>query len=272
MVPTLSEIYPNPPIEFVACEVQYPVAPGLGTDDSLPALHRVLSDWLPLVEPEIQTTFVVGSAGQQPIITRQYRFISRDRRTSVVVSSNRTSVETTDYPGWVEFRRLSSRSLEAIVGVSPSIAGLSRVGLRYIDEIRVPDPDPGENRWARYIDPRLSGHTGILLEGRPPTSTQGALQFDLDDGFRAVVRYGAREGQTVGNVPLRRRGADTPENEHFLFDIDSFWESRDTLPEYSVETAITIADRLHQPVRTLFESSITEDLRNHVLRRAPSDG
>ena len=267
------EKYPNPPIEFVACEVQYPVSPALAADEALPVLHRALFSWLPLVEPEVQTTLVVGSP-QPPLLSKQLRFLSRDRHLGVVVNQNRVSIETTEYPGWAQFRNLVSEALEAVAQAGPQIPGLSRVGLRYIDEIRVPEPAPGhaESRWSRYIDSRLSGPANVLLEGRSPTDVQGVLQFDLGDRYRAVVRYGARRGQAVGGMPLRRRHADQPSGDFFLFDVDCFWTTDETLPEFSVQAALSIADRLHQPVRALFESSITEDLRNDVLRRTPSDG
>jgi uncharacterized protein (TIGR04255 family) len=205
-------------------------------------------------------------------VSKQLRFLSRDRRLSVVVSQSRVSVETTDYPGWAQFKGTISRALNAVEGVSPMIPGLLRVGLRYIDEIRVPHLEPGEGRWSRYIDPRLSGAASVLLQGRPPTEVLGVLQFDLGEGYRTVVRYGARHGQMVGGAPLRRRAPDQPSGEYFLIDVDSFHETGETLPEFSAEASLSIADRLHQPVRALFESSITDDLRNEVLRRAPSRG
>ncbi len=263
-----SEIYPNAPLEFVACEYQFPISPSLGADEVLPALHRRLFDWLPLVEPEVQSTLIVG--GGAPIVSRQLRFLSRDRRQSVVVSQNRVSIETTDYPGWAKFRSLVSQALDAVAGIGPMIPGLSRVGLRYIDEVRVPERGLSDGGWSRYIDPRLSGAASVTLQGRLPTELLGVIQFDLGDGYSTVVRYGARRGQTVGGAPLRRRVPDLPSGEYFLIDIDSFCETGESLPEFSAEASLSVADRLHQPVRALFESSITDDLRNDVLRRAPS--
>ncbi len=267
-----AEIYPNPPIEFVACEIQFPVTPALGTDDVLPVLHRSLFGWLPLVEPEVQTSILIGAAQQPPIVTKQLRFLSRDRRVSVVVSQVRVSVETTDYPGWAAFRPLVARALEAVEAADPMIPGIARVGLRYIDEVRVPDPAPGTGRWDRFIDPRLGGPAGLELGGRTPSEYIGVLQFDLGDGHHVVARYGVRQGLSVGGTPLRRREQAGGAGEHFLLDIDSYQETPDALPEFTIASVLQEADRLHRPVRALFELSITETLRNEVLRRPPSDG
>lgn len=273
MEATKSEIYPNAPIEFVACEVQFPVSPELSTDDALRVLHAALFDWLPVAQPEVETTVMFGAGAPQPPLTtnRILRFTSRNRRLCVVVSPSRVSVETTLYPGWDDFRVSVERALSAVASADARISGLTRVGLRYIDEIRVPDPEPGDGRWSRYIDVRLSGAADITLGGRPAADMQAALQFDLGEGQAAVVRYGARRGQAVGNAPLLRGGSHGPDDPYFLFDIDSFWQPPSDLPEFSVETALAIADRLHEPVRTLFEASITDDLRE-IMRRKPSDG
>jgi uncharacterized protein (TIGR04255 family) len=268
-----TEIYPNAPIEFVACEVRFPVSPSLTTDQALRVLHPALFEWLPLVEPEVETTLLFGPTGQQPPVSSQHlRFLSRDRRLCVVVSSSRVSVETTAYPGWRTFREMVQQALAAIVMTEAPIPGLNRVGLRYIDEVRVPGPGPAGDTWTRYIDQRLSGAATISLSGRLPADMQAALQFDLGEGHVVVMRYGARQGQAVGDAPLRRRGSYGPGAEYFLFDIDSFWQApAESLPEFSVGTTMTIADRLHEPVRSIFEASITDDLRA-ILRRAPSDG
>jgi len=267
-----SEIYPNAPIEFVACEVQFPVSPSLGTEDALRALNAAFFDWLPLVQPEVETTLLVGPVAQQPpLVSQHLRFLSRDRRLCVVVSSSRVSIETTNYPGWKQFRELVTRALSAVADVAPNIPGITRVGLRYIDEIRVPDPGSGDERWVRYVDARLSGAATVSLEGRAAVDMQAALQFDLGDGHSTVVRYGARRGQAVGDAPLRRRRTSGSLGEYFLFDVDGFWVPGDDLPEFSVDGAMSTADRLHEPVRALFESSITDALRE-ILRRAPSNG
>jgi uncharacterized protein (TIGR04255 family) len=272
METTESEIYPNAPIEFVACEVQFPVSPSLGNEDVLRTLSAAFFDWLPLVQPEVETTLLVGPVPQQPpLVSQQLRFLSRDRRFGVVVSTSRVSIETTNYPGWDQFRGLVARALSTVADVAPNIPGITRVGLRYIDEIRVPDPGSDQERWVRYVDARLSGAATVLLEGQTAMDMQAALQFDLGGGHSTVVRYGARRGQAVGDTPLRRRQMNGPSGEYFLFDVDGFWAPGDELPEFSVDGAMSTADRLHEPVRALFESSITDALRE-ILRRAPSNG
>jgi len=274
MPPDDHEIYPSAPLEFVACEVRFPFSPILSEEATLPRLHRAFYDWLPLIEPGvgIEATLVVGpgAVSQLPssTTTKQLRFLNRDRTLGVLVAPNLVSIETTHYPRYEAFKASIARTLSALAQAEAGVAGLARIGLRYIDEVRVPGIEEVPGSWTDYIDERLAGAVGLTLAGVSPVFLQGTMQFDLGDGERVVMRYGAMKGQSVGNAPLRRREADQ-KGAYFLIDIDSFWTSEDPIPEFSVDSALAICDKLHQPVRELFEASVTERLRDEVLRRVP---
>jgi uncharacterized protein (TIGR04255 family) len=272
MEPSHHEIYPSAPLEFVACEVRFPLSPSLAEDAVLPRLHRSFYDWLPLVEPGVETTLIMApGAAQPPIMTKNLRFIARNRRLGVLVSPTLLSIETTAYSRYEDFRTSISRAFGAIEDANVDIAGLTRIGLRYIDEVRVPDVADDIQRWTEFIDQRLSSPVTMSLESRRPSVLHGTLQFELGEGQRVVMRYGAMRGESVSNAPLRRREHD-PSGQFFLIDIDSFWMPHDdALPEFSVEAALTVCDRLHRPVWELFEAAVTERLRNDVLRRAQRD-
>lgn len=268
MEPSDHEVYPNAPLEFVACEVRFPLAPALGEDAALPRLHRSFYEWLPLVEPGIETTLIMGpGVAQPPITTKNVRFVARDRRLGVLVAPTQVTVETTAYARYSEFRASVERALRAVESSDMGIPGLTRVGMRYIDEIRVPGIDDRLGAWTRFIDERLSSATTLSLAGREPSMVQGVLQFECGDGQRIVVRYGAMRGQAVSNAPLRRRKKEES-GAYFLVDIDSFWEAQEGLPEFSTQASLALCDRLHQPVWELFEAIVRDPLREEVLRRA----
>lgn len=276
MPPDDREIYPNAPLEFVACEVRFPFSPILTEDVTLPRLHRAFYDWLPLIEPGmgVEATLVVGpgAVSQLPpaTTTKQLRFLSRDRTLGVLVAPNLVSIETTHYPRFEAFKESIARTLDALAHADAGVAGLARIGLRYIDEVRVPGIDEVRGSWTEYIDERLAGPVGMTLAGVSPVLHQGTLQFDLGERQRVVIRYGAMEKPSVGNAPLRRREV-AQQGAYFLIDIDSFWTAEDPIPEFSIDTALAMCDKLHQPVRELFEASVTERLREEVLRRVPGD-
>ena len=266
------EVYPNAPLEFVACEVRFPLAPALGEDTALPSLHRSFYKWLPIVEPGLETTMIMGpGAAQPPITTRNVRFVARDRRFGVLVAPTQVTVETTAYTRYPEFRASVERALKAVEAADVSIPGLARVGMRYIDEIRVSEVDERLADWTGFIDERLSSAATLSLAGREPSMAQGALQFELGESQRIVVRYGAMRGQAVSDAPLRRRRREES-GAYFLVDIDSFWTAEDGLPEFTTEATLALCDRLHEPVWQLFEATVTDRLRDAVLRRADLHG
>ncbi len=270
MPPTEREIYPNAPLEFVVCELRYPLAPALGDDALLPRLHRAFRDWLPIVEAGVETTLVFGSGpAAPPAATRQFRFMNRDRTLSVLVTPTLVSVESTDYSRYEDLRVFVSRAIDALNQIDARIVGLTRIGLRYIDEVRV--SAQAEVAWGDYIDEKLSAPLSLTLSGHRPALTQGTAQFELGAARHVVMRYGAQVGQAVGNIPLRRRRADHL-GAFFLIDIDSYWADEDPSVEFKPDAALQICDDLHGPVRQLFEASITERLRNEELRRVEDAG
>jgi hypothetical protein len=58
---------------------------------------------------------------------------------------------------WEKLLDLVADALRARAAVG-GIDGVERVGLRYVDEIRVPDLTPGD--WAPWLDPTLIGLSG----------------------------------------------------------------------------------------------------------------
>lgn len=270
--PLTHEIYPNAPLEFVACEVRFPLAPALGDDAALPRLHSSFYKWLPIVEPGLETTMIMGpGAAQPPITTKNVRFVARDRRLGVLVAPTQVTVETTAYTRYPDFRASVERALEAVEAAGMSIPGIARVGMRYIDEVRVPGVNEHLADWTGFIDERLSSAATLSLAGLEPSIVQGVLQFELGDGQRIVVRYGAMRGQAVSDAPLRRRKREES-GAYFLVDIDSFWTAEDGLPEFTTGATLALCDRLHEPVWQLFEAIVTERLRDEVLREADLHG
>ncbi len=270
--PKSSPPYPNAPLEFVAFEVRYPLAPALVQDAMLPQLQKAFYGWLPLVEPvaiaaaEMQAFMSAASPLQIQTPTGMgVRFLSRDRHLSVSVARDKLVVETTTYAGYSEFRQFIERALMALENLGPAIPGISRIGLRYIDEIRVGRRVVKPSDWVPYINPKLVGPLSLAGNSAQPDLYQGLLQFDFGEGRRAVVRFGAMKGQAVGNAPLRRR-SQSDAGQYFLLDTDSFWSAGDAVPEYSVGRVLQSCDMLHGPVRGLFEAAITERLRRQVLR------
>jgi uncharacterized protein (TIGR04255 family) len=266
------EIYPNAPLQFVAFEVRMPPAPQLGTLEAATTVYEKLRDLVPIIhgpaqapiEPSAPRASISFSAGGS-----QTRMVNRERTLSVMVAPTAVVVETSAYTQFEEFLKVIHRALQAAASaVAP--AGIQRVGIRYIDEIRV-EAVRSPVDWFDYINPALLCAMRVDAD-LTPQRTEGLAEFELDDGQRTVMRFGAMSGRVVDpGGPLRLRRAE--EGPFFLIDLDSFWASPDEgIPEFDVERVIDTVKRLRGPVRTLFEASITDRLRDEVFRKEVGAG
>lgn len=264
--------YSNAPLVYVIVQVTHPVAPPI-TNHEESALKRALSEHVPLATSETVTHMeVTGSLdGATPPNTevrneRILRFKSRDRRTSVTYASNAVTVETTRYDTWQQLRELASLSLAARMDVAP-VDGVERIGLRYIDELRVPDAvDP---LWREWVDPQLAPPA---LEVSPgilhPHQQQSVVQYRTDQpGIFVVLRYGAANGPSaVQGLPIDRP-TPPPSGPFFLIDTDASWTPLpgEEVPPLTPDSVLSTADALHDYVKELFEASLTDRLRTEVL-------
>jgi len=198
-----------------------------------------------------------------------YRLLTRDRTTAVTVASNRVAVETTMYEHWEDFRDGAVMiALRAIGDNLGAIAGLDRVGLRFINEVRVPGAGGDVAEWGEFVASELLA-LGNLAAGQSIRTMQLALHLDRGDGTELLMRAGLLQGHVVDDSGALRLPSAPEPGHFFLIDMDSFWSRPAAYDEWSTERALEIADRLHGPIDELFESCIQEKLREEVLRRQP---
>jgi uncharacterized protein (TIGR04255 family) len=115
----------------------------------------------------------------------------------------------------------------------PSSAGVTRAGLRYIDEVRAPNGEgPG---WAQWLPDIMSpGLPELAAIGASPVAWNGAAQYRIGHDRSLVLRYGQQAAQPGLVVhpdrPLRRSGP-RPVGPFFLLDFDASWEPQ-TVPAW----------------------------------------
>jgi uncharacterized protein (TIGR04255 family) len=231
-------------------------------------MKRLLASNFPLPQP-LQNTRIVATAGVQPTLQQEMipRFSTRDQTTAVTFGPQALAVETTTYSSFERFVELVRVSVDARQKVAP-VDGLTRLGLRYIDEIRVPDVCNGVVGWREWVNEDLLGAAQIGSSlGLTAGQSQGVTVFDRGQNRQITFQYGSREGFAVfPGGPLQR--STPPPGPFFLLDIDSYWMAAGEVPEFIVESIISKCQDLHEPVSQLFENLITERLRKEVLRNA----
>ncbi len=255
------EIYPNAPLRLVVAELRYPYAPRLSSPDAIEHLTDLFRPTFPLPEPTgMQVVMAMAGGSQAQSSTSSVnRFLARDRSASVSVSPQNIVIETTVYSEYEQFRPMLEKCLRGLEEIRGAVIGLERVGLRYINEIRVPALRRPEE-WRHYLQaPLVAGLD--LVSGHDVALTQSVVQTEPRDNVTTLVRYGALRGQVVSSVGPLHVEAVPPTMPFFLLDIDNSWSSHQSFDDYSVDGALNICDRLHGPIDSLFESALRDELR-----------
>lgn len=260
------EVFPNAPLEFVAAEVRFPYSPRLGKNESFDALVDRLQDIFPIPDREEEQGFALGPQGVKTADPQvSYRLLARDKRSSLTVNQSRMTVEVTDYRDYVDFRELVRRSLEALESLSV-VVGIERLGLRFIDEVRVPSVSQVAD-WRGYIADEFLAPL-VLSQYGTVDALEGAVKITTGDDTHFVLRYASLTGQgVVGGGPLRRRSNPEP-GPFFVIDSDSFWQPSEIM-DFTPTAVLEILDGLHDPIGSVFHETITETLKSEVLRRNP---
>ncbi|MFI1842952.1 TIGR04255 family protein [Streptomyces microflavus] len=255
--------YPNAPVVLVAVEIRHPVADPLRKSDQAD-LKRHLATWCPLSMPARNLTMTATAAGVQQEEQIWPRFVSRDKTTAVTYRHNAISVETLRYRNYEAVRALTRAAIEGRQQISP-VDGVERIGMRYINEVRVPELRPPQ-QWSEWVSSSLTGPATIAPpEGLALSSWQGATVFGDPARSGAMVRHGAFEGYAVDPGGELNRTTPPP-GPFFLIDIDAYWNPADQTPDLKPDSTIEQLDELNATVKGLFEGLITDRLRDEVLR------
>jgi uncharacterized protein (TIGR04255 family) len=258
--------YTNDTLRWIAAEIRYPPVDALTTSVPDP-LREHLYDAFPIREDQNQLTVSIGLAGPMPQQTLVHRFVRRDRLASVTLGRDVLSLETTDYAGWTEFRKMITGVIGALEEHARPDATI-RVGLRYIDEVRVPQPPAAIADWREWIDDRLVAP--FTLANDPPLSNGTVLlQYGVPPGYLLVLRAGpVPEGRTVQEEGPLRMPFKTASGPYFLLDSDGSWtDPMGQVPEFRSSEITGVLDVLHDSCHRAYESAITDRLRTEILSK-----
>ena len=274
------QVYPNAPVSLVAVEIRFPT--GSGPSQAIPTpLQRSFKSQLgeAWVIEQVRTSTLAmsmgpGGPGPQSVEFAVIpRFTVRDRTMAIAVTPEALTIEATRYEHYPTFRKVLELAFETAAKVLLP-EGVARVGMRYIDEIRVPEVD-GESPqgWGTWVDPELMPpHVGAASKlGLDPKAWEGAVQYRTGPDRTLIFRFAPRVGYAVNpEGPLKRPSAPPP-GPLFMLDFDSFWQPPD-IPEFDADALLGVCDELRVPIRTLFDLLIPERLVQEVFMKEPSHG
>jgi uncharacterized protein (TIGR04255 family) len=261
-----NEIYPNAPLELAAFELRIAHSLALAERGTQAQVYERLRERLPITQPQAGLQVAIGGpmmAPQQPL-----RLLDRERGESVVIGPETIVVESTSYRCYADFCGLLTEVLAAIA--EQGLAGFTRIGLRYINEVRRPGAgEPAD--WEGLVHPALLAGASLAKEGMNAQRVSGEIEFATSSKHSVVMRYGLFTGRVVAvEGPLRTRTSET--GPAFLIDLDSYWEepAGQRLPEFSIDAVMNTTTQLREPIHELFELAITDELRQTFREEQPS--
>jgi uncharacterized protein (TIGR04255 family) len=256
--------YENAPLRYVLFVAELRSAAVLGEPAALDEIHEALRGALPVREdspgPPMLRSAIAGA-----------RFVDGAQHRAVIVGPSTVTVDTTAYSTFDEFSDFLGVVLGAVAGVAPGRA-CQRLGLRYVDEVRIPNVKSGSVRqWCDWINNDLVPPVALkATEGHRDFS--GVIDDTRDAGFGVRFAWHTGTGHVVQpQGPLLVPNPSEP-GPYFAIDTDSYWNF---IPGTDILTLGDSAlkqhvDSLHDPVHEFFEMSLTDRLRNEILIPAKS--
>jgi uncharacterized protein (TIGR04255 family) len=196
---------------------------------------------------------------EQPVPEPQHRFQDSSETYTAILASYFVALETT---GFVDVDNFVGRVIRLAEAVDEeySPAEITRIGLRFINELRLPSENP-HAEMRRAVSPVLLGAQGADELDTPLVGAQQAIELVGED-HRMLIRHGLNPlgGTTVDVVAASLQPPDP--RPFYLLDLDAF--SEQSLP-YSVEGIEARLRDFNDMTRSFFAWSIEEDYRRSAL-------
>jgi uncharacterized protein (TIGR04255 family) len=255
------EVFPNAPLALVAAEIRFTDAARLRQQHTKDAIAIALEERFPFAE-QLQPLEVNLTLGAPPQIQQRTGVVLKNASSTqtLTIMSESLTYETTAYTHFDDLLDEVTVACDALVAAKVRPA-MRRIGLRYIDEIRVPEPITDVRQWATWIDHRLVGHLEIGPDDVPATMLQSVSTYNLGGGNGLNVRYAALDqGSIVVSQFLKRPAIES--GPFFVLDFDGFHDftGDEAIPLSSTAVREDLST-VHVPCGTAFQRSITDEAR-----------
>lgn len=249
-------VFKHPPLVMALCQIQFSNVLDVADSTYVAPFHRAIRTEYPITVPmeQVAVQFNVGpgaSEVRQEIGSRQWRFADPVDTWSVVLAQDFVVLETRAYEDFDDFLARLRRILQALgEHIQPALT--TRIGLRYINEIRVDD-----RAWSSAIRPELLGPLAVDAFAETTYQAVQELRLAFPSSEGVTVRHGLfPSGTTVQPRP----GTEMPTVPFYLLDFDAYQQVQpfQTLGVDPGELCAQVA-RYNRVIRRLFRWSLTEE-------------
>ena len=183
----------------------------------------------------------------------EFNFWTVGRTLHAAISGEYVLLSQQHYGGYEPFRDSFLELLDAMTAQFPTLR-IRRLGMRYVNEIKLPEADAGPGLgadfWEHYVNPLLLG--GLRFAANDEALARHICTTELNYGTdRATIRYGIFNGEYP--KPNRRR--------EFILDVDTYCQV-----QLTAEGAAAKLDDYHAAACQVFETAITDSLRARMGR------
>lgn len=253
--PQRRRIYEQNPLKLVVCQVRFPVAIRFEQAEFVARFQEAVQDRFPRVRQEQQITLALSAgAPAAPTFAPSWRFQTDDGSTSAVLARDALTLETTSYSRFEVLLPVVALLLDALVAVD--IRFRERLGLRYVNEMRHPDANTA-SAWSSFINPAMLGTIGGELLGGDVIHALENIRLREEDAT-VTINHGfvGKEANPAGE-PFYQLDIDFGDERAVAFDKDE---------------ALAQVSSFHDRISNLFETSITNEMREHLVILEEIDG
>ena len=242
-------LYETNTLKQVICQLKHPYQHAYNSQAYLGIFQRELSTLFPRSGRQQQVGLLIGPGGAvQTPSTEFWRFTDLNEEWAVGIAQDFVSLEANAYTRFEDFIERLELLIDTLVELRVSVR--ERLGFRFVNEIRHPDAALPVD-WRRFINGDLLGMVGGEVLGNDVIHALQDIRLREADGIIAL-RHGFMGAEATGNGPV------------YSLDLDYFDESTRAL-----DKAQTLAQvrSFHLVLKDVFETSITDELRAHLVVR-----
>jgi uncharacterized protein (TIGR04255 family) len=256
----------NHQLAQVLCQIRFSPVLRIRQDDSVIGFQEAIRQTYPRYGKQQGMAMLITPEGVQPQAAPSvlHRFDDSDGVFTAILSPDFVALETNQYADIDDF-------VARVVALAQAVeehykpGEIQRVGLRFINELRLASPDP-KAEMCEAITATMLGAAGSDELIDAVGGAQQILEL-AGDQSRMLVRHGLHPqgGTTVDQVLLQPQPTQVrPElaQPFYLLDIDSYAERN---VRYSVEGIEMTLREFNDDVRSFFAWSVREDYRRAKL-------
>ena len=254
-------ILSKPPLVQVICQVKFSTVLRLRERDAVIGFQEAIRKDYPGYSERKATTVVITPTGviQQETPDTQYLFVSPEKDYTAILTPDFIALECPRFRGIDDFKKRMEQ-LVGIVADQYAPAQLQRLGLRFINEFRLPPDNPVLALQRMFSGPAL-GPLGAPEFTEIVETAQQLLELKTGNS-KVLIRQGFQpRGTTVAPTEPLEDSEETLKP-FYLLDFDAY---SDQVMSFSLDTISERLTDFNDQIRSLFAWAVREDYRKETL-------